>query len=131
MALTRVRPKLVLLSGSGRPLLSGGRPGLFLWLGDPSGEHWTPISVPQVHNKLLPDKLAWQYGPRFTAAGGHCVDWNSTADQEHRIMGATGYTSLLDLGAGRYVLLYDRLANGWSPPVWKGRPGIWVGLRAR
>ena len=40
-------------------------------------------------------------------------------------MGATGYTSLLDLGAGRYVLLYDRLANGWSPPVWKGRPGVW------
>ena len=78
------RPKLVLLASSGRPLLSGGRPGLFLWLGDPSGEHWTPISVAQIHNKLLTDKPAWQYGPRFTTAGGHCVDWNSTADQEHR-----------------------------------------------
>eukprot|EP01049_Picozoa_sp_SAG25_P000704 SAG25_NODE_25_length_21717_cov_29.421778_17_plen_533_part_00 len=124
------RPKLQLLSGSGRPLLSGGRPGLYLWLGDQRGENWTPINIARVHNSLLHDKPAWQYGPRFSAAGGQCVDWNSTADHEHRIMGATGYTSLLELGAGRYILLYDRLANGWSPPVWKGRPGVW-GARDR
>ena len=41
------------------------------------------------------------------------------------MQGASAYSSLLELGGGRYVLQYDRLANGWSPPVWRGKPGKW------
>ena len=31
----------------------------------------------------------------------------------------TSYTSLVDLGSGDFVIIYDRLANGWAGP-----PGI-------
>jgi hypothetical protein len=36
------------------------------------------------------------------------------------MVGSTAYTSLLELGSGQYVVLYDRLANGWHFP-----PGPW------
>ena len=35
-----------------QPLLSGGRPGLWLWVGNRDATEWTPISVP-VREKLI------------------------------------------------------------------------------
>ena len=47
-----VRPKL-LRAASGNVLLAGGRPGLFVWLGDPSGEQWSAVNVAELHNALI------------------------------------------------------------------------------
>lgn len=135
-----VRPKLLLLS-DGRVLLAGGRPGLFIWIATPVASAgpelwaWEAVSVPSVHNQLLEGAGSqqrhpeWLYGHTFVAAGPldqrTCTAWNSTADRASWVQGSSSYTSLLSLGSGRYILQYDRLANGWSPPVWDGNPGVW------
>jgi hypothetical protein len=106
------RPKLMALP-DGRVLLSGGRPGLFLWVGDARGEVWDAINLASVHNNL-------------TAAGSHAVDWRysdsfvTSADRGEWVQGSTSYTSLLDLGNGAGLVQYDRLADGWKEP-----PGQW------
>ena len=121
-----VRPKLARLR-DGRVLLAGGRPGLFLWLADPQAMAWTPIHLAATHNQLLAGSAhlaEWLYADGFTRAGGECVAWNSTAAEEAFMQGSSAYSSLIDMGGGEYVVQYDRLANGWSPPMWKGRAGV-------
>ena len=54
------RPKLLRMP-NGQPLLAGGRPGLWLWLGDQTGSTWTGINVCAEHNNLLPDDPSWHY----------------------------------------------------------------------
>jgi hypothetical protein len=116
------RPKLLLMP-SGQPLLSGGRPGLWLWIGDITASVWTPINVAAVHNNLTLDSPTWQYNAGFV---------NGTAEKsgrpcEHALnettvprAGSTSYTSLLQISANEFMLQYDRLANGWAMP-----PGEW------
>ena len=118
-----VRPKLLMLRDH-RVVLSGGRPGLFMWIANAEGENWTQISVAAVHNRLAQAHKEWLFDADFVTAGGTCRKWNNTADDELSIQGSSAYTSLLDLGGGRYTLLFDKLANGWAPPVWKGKPGV-------
>ena len=43
------------------------------------------------------------------------------------MQGSSAYSSLLKLGHGDYLVQYDRLANGWSPPEWQGKPGAFGG----
>lgn len=127
-----VRPKLLRLA-DGRVLLAGGRPGLFLWVSsDAHATRWAPLRVAELHNRLLarahpprPPDPELLFPAEFVRAGGSCTPWNSSAASEAFIQGSSAYTSLLYLGGGRYVLQYDRLANGWSPPMWRGRPGVW------
>jgi hypothetical protein len=74
------RPKLLRLP-NGQPLLSGGRPGLFLWLGDATGTTWTPLNVAAIHNSLTVDEPAWQYHEGFangSAVGSPCEERTPT-----------------------------------------------------
>lgn len=61
------RPKLLRMP-NGQPLLAGGRPGVHLWLGDTTGNTWTPINVCATHNSLVTDEPSWQYSQRFVNA---------------------------------------------------------------
>jgi hypothetical protein len=74
------RPKLLRLP-NGQPLLSGGRPGLFLWLGDVTGKTWIPLNVAAIHNSLTVDEPAWQYHEGFangSAVGSPCEERTTT-----------------------------------------------------
>lgn len=103
------RPKMLALE-DGRVLLTGGRPGLFMWVGDATGVQWSAINLALVHNEMVANFPAWQYSADFINA--------SAANQF--VQGSTSYTSLLDLGDGVALVQYDRLAHGWSEP-----PGPW------
>ena len=106
------RPKLRLLA-DGKVLLSGGRPGLFLWVGDADAENWSAYNLASVHNRQIDAHglpTSWKYSEAFVNS--------STA--ETYVIESTAYTSLLDLGQGQMLVTYDRLANGWRFP-----PGRW------
>eukprot|EP01050_Picozoa_sp_SAG11_P001778 SAG11_NODE_82_length_17639_cov_6.427594_6_plen_905_part_00 len=106
-----VRPKLLLMP-NGQPLLAGGRPGLFLWLGDVTATNWMPINVAAVHNSLTAHEPTWQYYSGFvngTSVGLPC-------DKKGGPAGSTSYTSLLQVAPEQFVLHYDRLADGWKAP---------------
>jgi hypothetical protein len=99
------RPKLALMP-NGQPLLAGGRPGLFLWLGNPSATPWRAVNVAAVHNSLTADEPAWQYAPGFvdgSAVGAPCAPDIPA--------GTTSYTSLMQTGPSTFLLEYDRLGN--------------------
>ena len=113
------RPKLLLMP-NGQPLLAGGRPGLFLWLGDATATTWTPFNVAAVHNGLTADEPAWQYSSSFVNGGEHEGLPCSTNNSVPRPAGSTSYTSLLQVAPDEFLLQYDRLANGWHFP-----PGAW------
>ena len=98
-----VRPKLIVVQETGAVLLSGGRPGLFIWTGDPGAESWVATDVAAVHNSLAQDP-SWHYPQCYP----DCPS------------GSTSYTTLSALGDDRFLLQYDRLANGWKMP-----PGLW------
>ena len=99
------RPKLLLLP-NGQPLLSGGRPGLFLWLGDLTATHWTALNVAAIHNTLTRDEPAWQYAPGFidgSAVGAPCAPVGPAGGQRVPA-GTTSYASLLQTGPGQFLL---------------------------
>ena len=88
---------------NGQPLLAGGRPGLFLWLGDITATNWMPINVAAVHNSLTAHEPTWQYHSGFvdgTSVGLPC-------DKKGGPAGSTSYTSLLQVAPGQFVLHYD------------------------
>jgi hypothetical protein len=114
------RPKLLMMP-SGQPLLAGGRPGLFLWLGDATGSHWSAIDLAFVHNELTRDTPAWQYSTGFVNGTTPCEPQNVSRGQAGFIpASSTSYTSLLQVAPDEFVVHYDRLANGWATP-----PGVW------
>jgi hypothetical protein len=90
-----------------------------------------------MHNTLVPDEPSWHYagtGPPRNAREFLLNLMRKNLDLSvaeayingsETICGHTGgsappmstaYTSLLELGPGRYLLEYDRLANGWHYP---------------
>ena len=106
-----------------QPLLSGGRPGLFLWVGDVTGETWTPINVAAVHNSLVPAykrNQGWLYEEGFVNGSAYGLPCSPSTGPA----ATTSYTSLLAVDGGfgqgnlgeEYILLYDRLANGLQYP---------------
>ena len=103
------RPKLLLLP-NGQPLLAGGRPGLFLWLGDATATAWTPINVAEEHNRLTEDEPTWQYSDSF-ATGGHPDEGLpcQTGNTVPRPAGSTSYTSLLQVAPDEFLLQYCKL----------------------
>ena len=109
-----VRPKLRSIPCKGRtvPVLSGGRPGLWVWVnwkGD--GERWSASSVSKTHNSLLPSSLARHRFPRSFGSA-------DTAMNRSLLYGfTTAYTSLVSIGVDcEGMLLYDKLGNGWMGP---------------
>lgn len=101
-----VEPRLARL-GNGALILTGGRPGLFLWLcTDGRGEQWESLNLGQHHNQLIEPEEQ-----RFSAA--FC---NAGKDEDPSL--STSYTGLMAWGSDGVIVTYDRLANGWS-----GAPG--------
>jgi hypothetical protein len=123
---------------SGEVMLMGGRPGIFLWIGGRNmGRQWQSINICDHHNQgvatLRKQGIAhaqWAFEEALTT-----LTPTSAMDNQQRTCcphpnctrnGAwcqsTAYTSLIQLGehGTEYVLLYDRLSNGWGGP-----PGEW------
>ena len=96
------RPRLAILE-SGALLLSGGRPGLGLWVDATGrGRHWEAYSVPQLHNQGASSS------ERFCEAfANHSLAKDTLGWAE-----STGYTSLLPLGGETALLCYDRTGGG-------------------
>jgi hypothetical protein len=100
-----VEPQLVRL-GSGVILLSGGRPGLFVWAcTDGEGRKWERVSLGEHHNKHVQDG-ALRYSEAFCEGkgGGPAL--------------STSYTGMAAVGPDEVLVCYDRLGNDW-----KGAPG--------
>ena len=103
-----VQPRLTSI-GDHLLLLSGGRPGLFLWVcADGLGQNWHRISLAAHHNEFFDD-------PEFHYEEGVCSGENQPTPTQ-----TTSYTGLSAIGPDEAVLCYDRLANGWQPS-----PGPW------
>jgi hypothetical protein len=100
-----VEPQLVRLE-NGVLVLSGGRPGLFVWIcADGKGKKWDRFNLAEHHNRHVQDD-ALRYTDDFCAARG-------TDPPE-----STSYTGMLAIGPDEVLICYDRLGNGWS-----GAPG--------
>jgi hypothetical protein len=104
-----VQPSLS-VSEKGMLLLTGGRPGLFLWLnakGD--AQRWDKIDLAKHHNEWIKEE------PILKAIAG--FDSNTSA-----------YTEVRWLDDRRFVIVYDRLANGWNaiPADSKATNTIWL-----
>ena len=112
-----VKPQL-LLTSKGVLLLTGGRPGIFMWASIDGGESWVKQwNLAAVHNKLV---------------NAGALSANYTYDEQ--VVNVTGpkhsrarpqpetssYTGLTEAKDGAVVVSYDRLANGWVGP-----PGVW------
>lgn len=102
-----VEPSMIAMP-SGVTALSGGRPGLWLWLdrnGD--GRSWQAVNIRTHHNQCVPDE------PISEVEG-----WNHQT---------TAYTELAMLDATNLLLIYDRIPNGHNqlPPAGVSN-SIWV-----
>ncbi len=101
-----VQPRLARL-GNGALVLTGGRPGLFLWISiDGKGEVWERVNLGEHHNRMTVDKSL-----RFSEA------FCGAEVGEDPAM-STAYTGIMPWGADGAIVTYDRLANGWA-----GAPG--------
>jgi len=93
-----VEPRAVTLE-NGVTLVSGGRPGTFVWSSDDpnNASSWSKTDVIAHHN--MHSAQMWHY--------------NTSADLTHQ---STSYTGLVALDANTALLCYDFLANGWDGP---------------
>lgn len=91
-----VEPQLVRL-GNGLLVLSGGRPGLFVWVcTDGEGTAWQAVNLAEHHNTFVTEPAV-----QYTAA-----------------VETTSYTGMVAVGPDEVLICYDRLAKGWE-----GGPG--------
>lgn len=103
-----VEPQLVCLE-NGTLLLSGGRPGLMLWVcTDGRGEKWQPLNLAEHHNAACSDPTL-----HFEA---DCVAAARVGAPSY----TTSYTGMKAVGPDEVMISYDRLGNGWH-----GAPGLW------
>lgn len=85
-----VQPSLTVMN-DGTIVLSGGRPGIFVWFniaGD--GKTWEPIDLRLHHNACVPDE---------------------PIGAERR---TSSYTEIIPLDENRLLCIYDRIPHGWS-----------------
>jgi len=104
-----VQPSLA-LSGNGVLALSGGRPGLTLWLnraGD--AKQWGEIDLAAHHSACVPAEPIRK------------AEVSNTAD-------TSAYTEVRWLDATHFLVIYDRLAAGWKalPAGSKESNSVWV-----
>ncbi len=86
-----VQPSLAVLK-DGTVCLSGGRPGLFLWVNlDGSGKQWQKVDLQSHHNACRPQETI--------------AKANNTS----------AYTEVVALDDKHLLCIYDRIPRGWSP----------------
>ena len=91
-----VEPSLVAMA-DGSVLLSGGRPGVFLWVNaDGAGDTWGCADIREHHNTCIPDEPI----PPKTAATRSCT---------------SSYTEIIALDDEHLLLVYDRIPHSWGP----------------
>jgi hypothetical protein len=89
-----VQPCLQVL-GDGTVVLSGGRPGVFLWVNrDGTGTNWQRVDLRAHHNAQHPRD----------AIRAVTTDGKSNT---------TGYTRLVATADRQLLAIYDRIPNGW------------------
>lgn len=87
-----VEPQLVRLD-NGALVLSGGRPGLYLWVcTDGEGKAWQPVNLAEHHDAFIADPDS-RFGPGVPT---------------------TSYTGMIAIGRDEVMVCYDRLAKGWE-----------------
>ncbi len=92
-----VQPGLAMLA-DGTVALSGGRPGLHLWLNaDGSGLTWQDIDMQAHHNACHPNETI------------------ATALERNHDKQTSAYTEVIAVDDKHFLYLYDRAANGWKP----------------
>jgi hypothetical protein len=105
-----VEPQLVCLD-DGTLLLSGGRPGIFLWVDrSGTGQSWESINLAAHHNATCTDSAQYFHE--------RCVSARGPGENEPAF--TTSYTCIKQTGANEVMISYDRLGNGWE-----GAPGPW------
>jgi hypothetical protein len=101
-----VEPSMVVLK-DGAIALSGGRPGLFLWLNlDGTGKDWQRVDLVPHHNQCNPRELI----PEPVASR------------------TTAYTKIIALDDTHLLYIYDRIPNGWQaiPKEMNDTNSVWV-----
>lgn len=99
-----VQPSLTVMS-DGKIVLSGGRPGLFLWVNaDGSGRDWQRVDILVHHNATHPEEPIRQ--PDHT----------------------TSYTEVVALDGSHLIYMYDRVPHGWNaiPAASADTNSVWV-----
>ncbi len=99
-----VQPSLAVLP-SGTVALSGGRPGIHVWLNaDKTGLNWQRVDVGALHNETVKDEPIKEPG-------------NTSA-----------YTEVVALDDTHLLLIYDRIPHGWSaiPETSTETNSVWV-----
>ena len=88
-----VEPSLQAMAG-GVIAVSAGRPGIYVWFNaDGTGTSWEAIDIVAPHNRRRP----------------------SDAIDGEPFKQTSSYTEIIALDERNLLLIYDRLANGWSP----------------
>jgi hypothetical protein len=99
-----VQPSLAVMD-DGMVVLSGGRPGLYLWFNaDGTGKDWERVDFQPNHNVSCP-------ADRIEAAGN-----------------TSSYTEVVALDEKHLLCIYDRTAYGWNiiPPDSPETNSVWV-----
>ncbi|KPK84106.1 MAG: hypothetical protein AMJ81_06510 [Phycisphaerae bacterium SM23_33] len=98
-----VQPSLAVMA-DGTVVLSGGRPGLYLWLNtDGAGSDWQQVDIRKHHNACLAEKIR---------------------RHDH----TSSYTEVVPLDATHLLYIYDRIPHGWAaiPESSAGTNSVWV-----
>jgi hypothetical protein len=88
--------------GNGTLALSGGRPGIYLWLNwDGTGLDWERIDLVAHHDACHPSEP---------------------------IQGTTAYTGLVEVDEHHLLCMYDRTPNGWDriPEEMDDTNSVWI-----
>ncbi|CAK0777627.1 Sialidase domain-containing protein [Gammaproteobacteria bacterium] len=94
-----VKPQLISLE-NGTLLLTGGRPGLTLWISHDDGLVWRSFDLVAHHNATMSDPTQYFKEPSAKPSI------------------TTSYSALCPLGPKTALVCYDRLGNGWGGGSW-------------
>ena len=102
-----VEPRM-LAQQSGTVILTGGRPGLYLYFNrDGSGKEWQPVDTLTHHNAFLPQEpIATDYALSAQSTGG-----------------TSAYTGIIPIDANTFLYTYDRVPVSFKVRTgWKADP---------
>ena len=98
-----VQPSLAVMP-DGTVALSGGRPGLYLWINaDGNGKAWQEVDIRRHHNACVNEKIL---------------------RHDH----TSSYTEVVALDEAHLLYIYDRIPHGWAaiPAGSKDTNSVWV-----